>query len=367
MEKKMKRKIVGMMLVVAMVATLATGCSSNSTAKTSNSTKTGTHTVVDLAGREVTIPNDVTKVATLCGPSYETAIMLGAADQVVMTGNKMGATGWANVICPEFANIPVSENAMAPNVEELVSKGTQVVLYWDAYPDVIKALEDAGIAVVVTQLDKTGVNTDADFLKLKEKEVTLVGDVFGGDAVEKAQKWCEYAEKTTTSITSKTANLTANEIPSVYYVRGPEALSIHGGQSYTNYLVDMAGGSLVSKADDELLYTTTMEQVVQWNPEYIFMGRVNNIELITQDPAWSSIQAVKNGKVYVNLKGVGVADYSTDCFLLMEQIAKTLHPDLFKDLNMTEEIKSYYNDFYNYKLTDEQANLILTFKTPEGK
>jgi iron complex transport system substrate-binding protein len=110
-----------------------------------------------------------------------------------------------------------------------------------------------------------------------------------------------------------------------------------------------------------------MEQVVQWNPEYIFMGRVNNVELITQDPAWSSIQAVKNGKVYVNLKGVGVADYSTDCFLLMEQIAKTLHPDLFKDLNMTEETKSYYSEFYNYKLTDEQANLILNFKTPEGK
>lgn len=131
MERKMKRKIVSMMMVMVMIAALATGCSSET--EKSTSTETGTHTVVDLAGREVTIPNNVTKVATLCGPSYETAIMLGVTDQVVMTGNKMGASGWASVVCPEFANIPVSENAMSPNVEELVSKGTQVVLYWDSY------------------------------------------------------------------------------------------------------------------------------------------------------------------------------------------------------------------------------------------
>ena len=41
-----------------------------------------------------------------------------------------------------------------------------------------------------------------------------------------------------------------------------------------------------------------MEQIVQWDPEYIFIGRVLNLLFL----------------------------------------AKTLHPDLFKDLNMVTEI-----------------------------
>ena len=48
----------------------------------------------------------------------------------------------------------------------------------------------------------------------------------------------------------------------------------------------------------------------------------------------------------------------------MEFIAKTLHPDLFKDLNMIKEIKNYYSEFYNYNLTDDQANRILNHMPP---
>ena len=171
-------------------------------------------------------------------------------------------------------------------------------------------------------------------------------------------------DETVGYVTSRTSQLSANELPSVYYIRGPEALSIHGGESYTRYLVDMAGGNLVSKEDPEGLYTTTMEQVLEWNPEYIFMGRVDNIELVTEDPAFAPIQAVQNGNAYVNLHSVGPADYSTDCFLMMEQIAKTLHPDLFEDLDMVQAVKDYYQTFYDYALTDDQANRILTYQDP---
>ena len=53
----------------------------------------GKRTVVDLAGREVEIPENVTKVAALTGPVFETIIMLGCESQVVITGNKMGKSG----------------------------------------------------------------------------------------------------------------------------------------------------------------------------------------------------------------------------------------------------------------------------------
>jgi len=44
--------------------------------------------------------------------------------------------------------------------------------------------------------------------------------------------------------------------------------------------------------------------------------------------------------------------------------AKTLHPDLFQDLNMTNEVKDYYSRFYHYNLTDDEANRILQHLPP---
>jgi len=55
---------------------------------------------------------------------------------------------------------------------------------------------------------------------------------------------------------------------------------------------------------------------------------------------------------------------SSEGTLLMEFIAKTLHPELFQDLNMVQEVKDYYAKFYNYTPMDDQANRILKFLPP---
>lgn len=326
-----------------------------------------TRTLVDLAGRRVVIPARVNRVASLTGPSFETVIMLGAVDQVAITGNRWAGSGWAAKVCPAYAKVPVTRNATEPNIEELMELGVDVVLFWDAYPEVIESLNKVGIPVIVTQLKDDGIDTREEFVALKKKEIMLVGEVFGGAALEKARKWCDYVDRTVGYVTGRTGGLDPASLPSVYYVRGPESLSIHGGESYTRYLVDLAGGDLVSRKDRKLLYTTTMEQVMEWNPAYIFMGRVNNVELITKDPAWAPIRAVKDGNVYVNLRSVGPTDYSTDCFLLMEQIAKTLHPDLFGDLDMVREVKDYFAEFYGCPISDREAEYVLTFKGPDGQ
>lgn len=326
-----------------------------------------TRTLVDLAGRRVVIPARVNRVASLTGPSFETVIMLGAVDQVAITGNRWAGSGWAAKVCPAYAKVPVARNATEPNIEELMELGVDVVLFWDAYPEVIESLNKVGIPVIVTQLKDDGIDTREEFVALKKKEIMLVGEVFGGAALDKARKWCDYVDRTVGYVTGRTGGLDPASLPSVYYVRGPESLSIHGGESYTRYLVDLAGGDLVSRKDRKLLYTTTMEQVMEWNPAYIFMGRVNNVELITKDPAWAPIRAVKDGNVYVNLRSVGPTDYSTDCFLLMEQIAKTLHPDLFGDLDMVREVKDYFAEFYGCPISDREAEYVLTFKGPDGQ
>jgi iron complex transport system substrate-binding protein len=318
-----------------------------------------------MAGRTVSVPSNPSRIAPLVGPGYEKVILLGAVDKVAITGNRSATSSWATVVAPNYRNKPVSENATDPNIEELISLGVDVVFYWDTYPKVTERLEEAGIPVVVTQLGSGNPKSIDEFIQFQKDEVMLFGKVLGGEHLKKAEEWCEFFEEKVNFIRGRTATLSPSQRPSVYYVRGPDPLTIHGRNSYTMWLVEIAGGNLVSRDSKiELLYNTTMEDAVKWDPEYIFMGRVNNTDIIVNDPAWSSVRAVKEGKVIVNPKGVFVWDYSSEGFLLMEFIAKTIHPELFADLDVKQEIKDYYRRFYGYTLTDDETDRIYRFMDP---
>jgi iron complex transport system substrate-binding protein len=45
--------------------------------------------------------------------------------------------------------------------------------------------------------------------------------------------------------------------------------------------------------------------------------------------------------------------------LLVMQMAKTLHPEEFQSLDMKNELKTFYQKFYDYSLSDEEVTAIL--------
>ncbi|MBS5450214.1 MAG: ABC transporter substrate-binding protein [Coriobacteriia bacterium] len=361
----------GAALVVPALAVAADSTSDAKDAPTGSNAQDGqaggTHVVNDLAGIDVELPVDIKHAAVMVHPSFESVIMLGAWDQVALTGNKNGQSGWSKVVCPAYANVPAVENAQEPNLEELSSAGVDVVFFWDSYPDTIEKIKDLGIPVFTTQVANSGVQNWEQFLTFKKHEITGVAEVFGGEAIERAKRWCDWVDKRAELITSKTSKIAKEDLPTVYYVRGPEATTAHGGVSNTRWLVDMAGGDLVTKDLDQTMVDVTMEQIIQWNPSHIVMGRVDNKELVTEDPNFAPIKAVQDGNVFVNLHGLGPTDYCSDCFLLMEQIAKDLHPDLFEDLDMVAEVKDFFHEFYGYDLTDDEAQRVLTYQPPASE
>jgi len=50
---------------------------------------------------------------------------------------------------------------------------------------------------------------------------------------------------------------------------------------------------------------------------------------------------------------------------MLQWMAKQMYPELFEDLDIEQEIKDYYSEFYGLELTDEQVALILA-PTPES-
>ena len=358
-------KAVGLIATIAilLVAVIVAGCSTQQ-ASTSPVKETetpvsspATKTITDLADRTVEIPGNVTRVACLVGPSYEKVFMLGQKDRIALrTGMKRP---WALLVNPDLEKIPTTSSAQDPNVEDLIEKNVQVVFFWD-YPLPVQKMTDAGITVVSTQSTRNVPDTIEGFIEFEKKEVQLFGEVLGPAAMHKADEYCTYFDEKVRYVTSRVAKIPAGERPNVYYVRGPDALTTHGRNSYTQYWVEMAGGIMVSRDTEmEGLQQVSIEQVLNWNPDVIFMGRLDSTDAVMNDPKWSSVKAVKDGRVYVNPDGVMYWDYSSEGVLLMMFIAKTLHPDIFEDLDLVKEVKEFYRRFYGYELTDDQANRLL--------
>ena len=68
---------------------------------------------------------------------------------------------------------------------------------------------------------------------------------------------------------------------------------------------------------------------------------------------------MQNKQLYRIPAGVFFLDKGTTTTLMLVWLATIVQPELFSDIDIIEEIKYYYTEFYEYSLTDEQAQKIL--------
>ena len=323
------------------------------------------NSITDLAGRTVDISPDVHRVAALVGPSYEKVFLLGGLDKMALIPPFPQQMPWAVKVIPNLTGIPSMASFQDPSIEELMNQKIDLVFFWD-YPKPLDKMTEAGIPVLVTQPTTASAEAESidQFREMIKSEVSTFGAALGSDSKVKADAYNQYFDEKVDKILKVTSAIPENERPKVYYVRGPDTLTTHGKNTYTQWWVNMAGGDLVSSGIDEMVPKVTMEQVISWNPDIIVMGRVNSTSPVLNDPKWKDIAAVKNGKVYTNPEGVMYWDYSSEGVLLLEYLAKLFHPDKFADLDMKKEIKEYYSKFYHYSLTDDEAERILDHLAP---
>ena len=323
-------------------------------------------TVTDLAGKTVQIPAEVKHVACISGPSYEKAFLVGGYDRIAMITPFVLDMPWAVKIVPGLKDLPVQSTELDPNIEELMKAKIDLVFFWD-YDKPIAKMNEVGIPVLTTTQIVNVTNkpdTREKFTNGFKSEINLFGDVFGQEGRKKAAEYDQYFDEKVAKILAVTSKIPENERPKVYYAGGVNALKTQGKNTYTNWWVDIAGGNFVSKDIAQQKADVTIEQVAAWDPDIIMMGRINSTDLVLNDPKWQDIRAVKNKKVFICPEGVFYWDYSSEGILLLEYLAKTFHPDKFKDLDMNKEVKEFYSKFYSYDLTDREAERILSHLPP---
>jgi len=327
--------------------------------------KGGGRTVTDLAGRKVTIPLRVKRIACLTGASYEKALLVGAADKVVLRAATLPP--WMERTNPRVKEIPTLRDSHAPNLEELLKGKLDVIFFWDD-PQLLAKLASNGLAAVVPQPAGGSGESTAAFTETMKDEVRLYGQVLGGESARLADRWCDYYDRKVRFVLDRTQGLPESAKPRVYYVRGPDALTTHGTDQNVTRYGEMAGGRMVirnSRARD--IARVSMEEILAWNPEVIFVGRQYSVDLVLKDARWRGVSAVRNRRVYPVPDGVFYWDSGSEGILLLGYLAKTLHPELFCDLDMKREVRDYYAFFYRCRLTDGEVEKLFKGEGPDGR
>jgi iron complex transport system substrate-binding protein len=140
------------------------------------------------------------------------------------------------------------------------------------------------------------------------------------------------------------------------------------GQPY--WYGEIAGANMVIKQSAAPQFgrgDVSIEEVLKWNPQVINISRQYSAKLITSDPRLRQIEAVRTGRVHELPEGVFYWDGSTEGVLMMLYLAKELYPERFPDLDLRHEFREYYARFYRYALSDDELDLMLQGKGPDGR
>ncbi len=320
-----------------------------------------TRQITDAAGRLVTLPSRVNRVADPWPANNATVLMLGGADKLVASTDQARKQAWLRKLDPGIERVPAAFNAAGEvNLETLIGARPDVVLmaYGGAVPNWLDAVDSYRIPVVMMPNKSL-----ADL----ETTARMTGEVLGERESRTAAEYVRYFDENIRRVTQVTGLLKKRELVRVLHTASAGILSVDGLDTVIDDWIRVAGGINVADVVGNAR-PVTLEQVAAWNPDVIIVGtapNAQNRQAILDDPRWRQIKAVKAGKVYANPSGAYLWDrHSAEAALQVLWAAKLLHPARFADLDMAKETRLFYARFFRHELTDAEFASIMSATAP---
>ena len=316
--------------------------------------------ITDMQGVKVSVPEKVEKIAALWNANNEIILALGGMDKVVATTDLIKTNKWFEHVYPKLKNLPAALNGKDLQIEELVKLAPDVIIVYN------KNFQD--------ELIKNGfsaVNLIFRDYPDMEKSIYATAEVIGtDDARKKAEKLANKIHDNSEFVTARTKSIPDAKRPKVLHLLGgANLLKIDGTNTIQNTWIKLGGGVNAINTEGSMIEVSA-EEIINANPDIIIVGGNDTdtqIKKIKEHPAFSGSNAVKNGKVYGNPKGVFSWDrYGAENVLQILWAAKTIQPDLFKDVDIKAKTKEFYKEFLNHDLTDTEYGYILKGLNPDG-
>ncbi|HSQ43322.1 MAG TPA: ABC transporter substrate-binding protein [Fibrobacteraceae bacterium] len=330
----------------------------------SKSALTLTHSIVDSRGDTISLPVNLQRIACVDVLCYSIMVILRETDKIDMMQETNAP--WMNKVRPPESRI--AQIDLAPSMEELLKRHVEVVIGGYGGKSEEESLTRVSIPQVRAQPIQDKFLNPQEYLDGEKHMLSVYAQMLGSTASNRVAEWNRWIDSKVQYVTSRTDHLSPSHRPRVYFARGPDPLLTHGKNAATYWFGEMAGADMVVKNVKNLhgKGPVHMEDLVRFDPEWIFVGRQYPIEMISQNSCWKNISAVRNHHVIPVPGGVFYWDSSPESGLLLLFYAKTLHPELFPDLDLRKEIQHFYSQFYDYSLSDHDADLIIQGLGPDG-
>jgi iron complex transport system substrate-binding protein len=269
-------------------------------------------TVVDQAGRTLTLPASPRRIVSLVPSVTELLYAIGAQDALV------GVT--------DFCDYP-AEARRKPHVGDMISPNLETLV--TLKPDLVVATRSGNREEIFDQLTRLGIPvylvdpiTVGDVLRLVSELGQLTGHRDGAVAVEK-----DLGRR----IAAVRERVAGRPHPRVLYVLWPEPLIVPGKGSLVTELIALAGGASVTADQGQGYPRMSLEAAVGRAPEIIILARHGSRvgpAALTQWQRLESLPAIKSGRLYM-ADGDLMHRYGPRVVVGLESLARMIHPEVF--------------------------------------
>ncbi len=289
--------------VALVVCVAAAACRAASTAPE-------TRVVVDGLGRSVPLPRAPRRVVSLAPGVTDSLFALGFGDRVV------GVSDFCQPP-PEAGPIARVGGMLNPSLEAIRSLRPDLLVGTSSGNDPSLAAQAEALGLPFYALHTPDV--DATLRALEDLAAVLGDRSRGENLVADLQGRLRQVQE----------RVAGRRPPRLLFIVWGEPLVVPGRPSYLTDAMARAGGQSVT-ADTPIAWPTfEVEAAIARAPEVILTGP-QNLALagrLLRDPAWSSVPAVRRGRIYVvseTIQKPGPAVVSG-----IEELARILHPDAF--------------------------------------
>ncbi|WP_238935088.1 ABC transporter substrate-binding protein [Pseudomonas typographi] len=317
---------------------------------------TGTRQVIDDSGRAVSVPAEPMRLADAWFAHHVLLMTLGAGPRIVATVNHPRSLPWMFKVLPSLNNATGVEGTTF-NAEALLAAGVDLVFTSTADRQAL-AYQQVGLAVM-----RMGYT---DLPGLQRSMLATAQALGGTPPMVRAHAYNQYLDQQLAFVAGRVATVPAEQRPRVLHIASVNPLKVDGSGTLIDDWIKIAGGRNAATGLKGNLQVVSAEQLLVWQPDVLILAAgAGDLKQAAQAQLLSQLTAVQRGWVLRNPAGVFPWDrYGTEVALQIEWAAQQLHPALFRDVDMVQQTMGFYQRFFDYALSEADAQRILQALPP---
>lgn len=302
--------------------------------------------VTDMAGREVEVPEKVRRVVTTYRSATQFVFALGVQDRLVASDLSFEKISLFQKLYDGEKLPNVGSKRHGLNLEQIIETDPDLVILFphNEGPQVAEKLAEFDIASIII--------VPESYEQIKETTRIL------GKALDVEERADEVIAQYDKILNIVDRDMEVNEKKKVYFANS-DLFDTVGAEMLQTSMIELAGGINPAKQVKSGFIKTSIEELLNWNPDVIVLSQYYNgtINDLLNRPELKELKAIKEENVYRFPSKVEPWDFpSPSSYLGIVWLAERLYPNEYSDLDLENIVNEYYKTLYDHSFQELGGN-----------